>query len=47
MVRNPGFAPWIGLKEDLCAVSMSPAIENTLSNGTEVALGTDGQYIEN
>ena len=27
----------IGLKEDLCVVSMSPAVENTLSHGTEVA----------
>ena len=28
---------WIGLKEDLCVVSVSPAVENTLSHGTEVA----------
>ena len=28
---------WIGLEENLCVVSMSPAVENTLSHGTEVA----------
>ena len=28
---------WIGLKENLCVVSMSPTVENTLSHGTEVA----------
>ena len=27
----------VGLKEDLCVVSMSNAVENTLSLGTEVA----------
>jgi hypothetical protein len=26
----------IGLKEDLCVVSMSPAVENIFSHGTEV-----------
>ena len=28
---------WNELKEDLCVVSVSPAVENTLSHGTEVA----------
>ena len=28
---------WIGLKEDLCVVSMSPAVENIFSHGTEVS----------
>ena len=26
---------WIGLKEDLCVVSMSPAVENIFSHGTK------------
>jgi hypothetical protein len=28
---------WIGLKDDPCVVSMSPAVENVFSHGTEVA----------
>jgi hypothetical protein len=28
---------WIGLKENICVVSMSSTVENTLSHGTEVA----------
>ena len=28
---------WIGLKDDLYVVSMSPAVENIFSRGTEVA----------
>ena len=28
---------WIGFKEDLCVVSMSPAVENIFSHGKEVA----------
>ena len=36
---------WIGLKEDLCVVSMSPAVENTLSHDTEV--GSSSWYSQN
>jgi hypothetical protein len=28
---------WIGLKDDPCVVSMSPAVENVFSHGTEVS----------
>ena len=35
--KNISKSTWIGLKKDLCAASMSPAIDNTLSHGTEVA----------
>jgi len=29
---------WVGLKENICVVSMSAAVENTFSIGTEVAV---------
>ena len=35
--KNICKSTWIDLKEDICVVSMSPAFENTLSLGTEVA----------
>ena len=28
---------WIGLRDDLCVLSMSPAVENIFPCGTEVA----------
>ena len=34
--KNISKSTWIAVKEDLCAVSMLPVVENTLSHGTEV-----------
>ena len=37
-LKNISKSTWIDVivKEDLCALSMSPVVENTLSHGTDV-----------
>jgi hypothetical protein len=39
LFKNISKSTWIGLKGDHCAVSMSPAVENTLSHGPEERSG--------